>query len=85
METRNLKKIEHKNRCRLCWAAAVLRRGRRYYCAKCYHAVFQTPTVDQSLVVLDDATVIRALVSGDLVTARAAADILDRILKERTV
>ena len=82
---RDFKRIEHRKKCRCCTATAQINQDGRMYCPSCYHLVYQTPAPAQ-----DDHT---DLTTGDLmaalehgaITGRSAAQILDRLLKERTV
>jgi hypothetical protein len=89
---RDLKRIEHRRRCRICFGVAQLKRvvtidaqpERRYYCPLCYRAIYQTPAPNQALGDLTPRDLVTAL-HHNVVTGRAAAELLDRILKERTV
>lgn len=81
---KDLKRIEHRHRCRWCQAVADIKRGGHYYCALCFHISFQVPGPRQDLGALEPVDIVGAL-QGGLVTGRTAAAILDRVLKERTV
>lgn len=81
---RNFKRVEHRKHCRICWAVAQLRIAKRYYCPTCYRDVFQTTGVDQSPTTLTPKDVIASLTSN-LITSRAAAELIDRVLLERAV
>ena len=85
---KDFKHIEHRRKCCCCGAIAQLRRKRMhtryYYCASCYHIVYQTPIAPQAKTELTSEDLMHAL-AHNAITGRSAAEILDRILKERTV
>lgn len=81
---KDLKRVEHRKKCRLCRKTAQLKKGKRTYCALCFHIAFQMEKKDQSPVELTSGDLVAALNKG-LITGRAAAELLDRVLKERVV
>lgn len=81
---RNFKKVEHRKHCRMCWAVAQLKRGKRTYCARCYHMLFQMPLAEQDLGEPTPADVMHTLAVNTF-TGRTAAELLARLPKERTV
>ena len=82
---KNFKHIEHRKKCCCCGEVAQLKRGRYFYCPTCYHIVHQTIAPVQNEPTESTTGDLMAALEHDVIRGRSAAEILDRILKERTV
>lgn len=83
---KDFKRIEHRKKCRCCTAPAQIRHtDGRLYCPSCYHIIHQTPAPAQDEHTDLTTSDLMAALEHNVICGRSAAEILDRILKERTV